>query len=266
MTASPDNPAKPETIPAAPPSWGRRIIITLVLAGVGLLGYLGWSRWRQELASKQLRDEGFLVFYDDEFNAQGERRQTPVTSSGFAGVVTKWTRYPIAVYFNEQTRRSDVSALFGCIDHLPHLAVLSIQNSNISNADLHRFKHLTKLQNLILESSAIQNGPTPGLEHLSLKWISFRRTRFNDEGMQSIASIKTLETLDLDRTQVTDASIPWILSLPHLKGVCVRRSLVTLEGFKQLRDESARRSPNFNVYWENLHPSSPSHREYQVFP
>ncbi|MCO8121308.1 hypothetical protein NHH03_06125 [Stieleria sp. TO1_6] len=82
----------------------------------------------------------------------------------------------------------------------------------------------------------------------TLEWLSFHRTRLNDNSLQSLGPLPLLKHLDLTRTRVSDRSIEYLAKQPSLKNVILRRCKVTAEGAERLRHLR----PDMKVRWEPL--------------
>jgi len=94
----------------------------------------------------------------------------------------------------------------------------------------------------------MHEGPIPGLCQLRPKTLHMNRTWIDDGSIAALRAINTLEHLDLIRRKVTDAGLEYLESLPNLKKLVLRRSLVTQEGY----DLFKKAHPTVSVYWEPL--------------
>ncbi len=113
-------------------------------------------------------------------------------------------------------------------------------------------KGAAKLLALPLDSLGISETPIgdtlDAKASSTLEWLSFHRTRINDNSFKSIGTPPALKYLDLTRTRVTDKSIETLAKLPSLETVILRRCKVTSEGADRLRELR----PDVDVRWEPL--------------
>lgn len=104
------------------------------------------------------------------------------------------------------------------------------------------------MRSLSLAETRIHEGRLDSLQPLKLEWLSLKRTRADDQGLESLQGMTSLRYLDLTRTKVTDAGLKYLRTLPNLKKVVLRRTLVTKEGADRLRRELS----GAEVQWEPL--------------
>lgn len=91
------------------------------------------------------------------------------------------------------------------LKELPDLKVLSLNNTQVSDAGLKHLKRLTNLKILWLDNTQITDS---GLEHLkgltNLEYLTLRNTQVSDAGLDHLEGLTNLKVLYLDNTQVTD--------------------------------------------------------------
>ncbi|HUG67856.1 MAG TPA: hypothetical protein VMM76_08890 [Pirellulaceae bacterium] len=134
------------------------------------------------------------------------------------------------------------------ISNLPSVQSLSLTHTDVTNKDIAQLAHLSELETLDLHMTKMQEGPIPGLDQLRLKSLFLNRTRVDDKSIAALRSMTTLEHLDLTRTKVTDAGLKHLESLPNLRKLVLRRSLVTKSGYDAFRQAH----PSISVSWESL--------------
>lgn len=108
------------------------------------------------------------------------------------------------------------------IGQLPELSRLSLQRSNVTDADVQHFKGLKKLTTLNLWDTRIGDAGLAEIGGMSaLAILQLGDTSTTDAGLASIAKLKSLRELDLSRTKITDAGLkslsPLGLKLQSLK-------------------------------------------------
>lgn len=129
---------------------------------------------------------------------------------------------------------------------LTRLESLSVEHTRVDDRGLAFLAACPQLTTLYLGGSAVKG---PGLEHLAehpLTYLSFQHSELDDSVTQSVAKLKRLETLGLDDTSVTDASLEPLTELKQLKVLWLDRSQITdasvpvllrLDGLKTLHLE-----------------------------
>ena len=74
----------------------------------------------------------------------------------------------------------------------------------------------------------------------SLQNLQLYGTQVTNAGLKELAGLKSLKCLNLSSTQVTDAGLAHLKALPHLMALSLERTGVTAAGLKQLDDIEAR--------------------------
>lgn len=160
-------------------------------------------------------------------------------ASGFKGIPTYIRLY------SGPLNAQDVDELIEILGRNPSIKKLMI-NVNVSEHDAAR------LLPLPLDSLGISETPIGDTLDAKgspmLEWLSFHRTRVNDNSLKSLGALPLLKHLDLTRTRVSDTSIEYLASLPKLESVILRRSKVTAEGAARLSELR----PDVTVQWEPL--------------
>jgi len=98
------------------------------------------------------------------------------------------------------------------IGGLPHLRVLSLAGTEVTNAGLRHLSSLGQLQEL---------------------WLGF--TSIGDEGVGHLAGLRELRSLDLYGVEITDAAIPVLKQLAELQYLNLHNTSVTEDGIDELR-------------------------------
>jgi hypothetical protein len=97
---------------------------------------------------------------------------------------------------------------------LPDIALLNLEDTEISDAGLVHFEGLTELRILVLRGCDI-----------------------TDAGLRHLIGLKRLNYLYLDRTLITDDGLKSIEQLTNLKTLCISETLVTEEGITKLHHD-----------------------------
>jgi len=128
------------------------------------------------------------------------------------------------------------ATLFEPLSDLRHLEHLSLRGTGIGDQHLHFLNKLTELQTLDLgENPIVGTGlrHIAGLSKLKSLWLIDSGT-FTDTGMVHLKSLKDLEFLCIQFTQVTDEGLKHIHGLPRLREVSALGSRVTTRGMREL--------------------------------
>ena len=155
-------------------------------------------------------------------------------------------------YIEEPSRKRGVKnapkTVLQPISRLPDVKVLRLSFTDVENEDLVALQTLENLHSLTLQSTRIHEGPLDALAGLPLENLGIERTRFDDQGLASVAKIKTLKRLNLTRTKVTDEGLEHLRQHPNLETLILRRTLVSKQGYLALKQSM----PNCKVSWEPL--------------
>ena len=137
---------------------------------------------------------------------------------------------------------------------LPALEKLGFMENGIGDAGLAHVGKITTLTHLTFGDHEITDA---GLKHLThLKKLTYLNLCFpdkkhggniSDKGMDELAKITSLETLDLRATQITDVGLAKLKSLPNLKELLLNGTAITDQGLVHLQEiKSLRRVNVFN--------------------
>jgi len=126
---------------------------------------------------------------------------------------------------------------------LSHLGLLTglveldlSENSLLSNDGVRLLSRLTKLQKLNLWSVPISDEGVQLLAPLvELTWLNLDNTKLSDAALPALSELHRLTFLHLGSTQISDAGLPALLGLTNLNDLIVTRTLVTLEGVRELQ-------------------------------
>ena len=114
---------------------------------------------------------------------------------------------------------------------------VSLQNSDITDADLVHLRALPHLQALHLNRCSITDDSLAGIGRLSkLEQLSLGQTKITDNGLSQLARLLELEVLRLQKTSVSDAGLRTLRSLPQLRDVDVTKTAVTEQGIAALTE------------------------------
>ncbi len=134
------------------------------------------------------------------------------------------------------------------LPRLPRLESAHLTHTEINNSDLKSLRSLKQLKHLDLQMTRIHEGPLDELRGMKLKTLCLDRTRADDESLESIANMDSLEFINLTRTKVTGEGLRSLESLPNLKTLLIRRCLVTEQEYLDFK----KRRPDVTVKWQRL--------------
>ena len=120
---------------------------------------------------------------------------------------------------------------------LSRLRVLSLDNTQVSDAGLKHLADLASLQTLNLENTQVSDA---GLKHLanlaSLQYLWLDNTQVSNAGLKHLANLASLQYLWLDNTQVSDAGLKHLADLASLQQLWLQNTQVSDAGLKHLAD------------------------------
>jgi Leucine-rich repeat (LRR) protein len=152
-------------------------------------------------------------------------------------------------------------------DGLKHVAGLaamktfSIERTTISDAALVHLTGMSNLKTLYLGGSQVSGRGLKHVERLPIEYLSFAYSTVDDSVVEHIVPIKSLKTLGLDDTKVTDACVPPLVALEnlevlwldnceitdaavehltrlsHLKSLHIENTKISEHGFTELKDK-----------------------------
>jgi hypothetical protein len=211
----------------------RTAMVLVALFAFALAWVVNLARTRSE-AVRAIRSAGGGVCFEDETlpvgrvpakpweppwlrRWLGEELFRPVTQVAFYGPI------------------SDLSVL-DRLGAFPRLSTLILNNTHIDDRALSRLRDLRSLTFLSLTNSDVTG---PGLVHLrgleGLRCVWIDGSPLCDSGLAELARHHPrLEDLDLGRTAVTDAGLPFVGMLRNLKNLSLDSTAVTDEGLESL--------------------------------
>jgi hypothetical protein len=124
------------------------------------------------------------------------------------------------------------SEVFG---KLPHLRILQLSETSISDATLCHLSNLNKLEWLDLSGTKINGNGLAHLANLSrLKILDLSNTQVGDANLHFISHFPELKTFRLQNTAITDAGLTTIARMSQLEHLELWRSNLTNDGIQQL--------------------------------
>lgn len=134
------------------------------------------------------------------------------------------------------------------IGALVNLEELSAAHTQVSDAGLKHLSALEKLETLSLDGNRISWG-LEAIAHLPrLRSLNAAGTNVTDDTLVALGKLNRLETLNLDHTLVTDAGVERLLALPRLSSVSLCNTRVSAAGVRRL--EQASRNSNIRCLSE----------------
>jgi hypothetical protein len=110
---------------------------------------------------------------------------------------------------------------------LTEVKTFSVERTAVTDVGLEHLRKFSKLKTLYLGGSKVAG---PGLKHLEglpIEYLSFAYSAVDDSVAAHIAALKSVKTLGLDDTKVTDACIPQFVALENLEVLWLDNSAIT---------------------------------------
>ena len=123
---------------------------------------------------------------------------------------------------------------------LKSLKSIFISNSNITDKSLRSFSSLPRIENLSLPGNQFTDKGLENIQHMSRLtslWLGLGKNEITDDGLQFLAKLTNLETLDLQHSKITDDGLTSLHSLKKLRNFHYSGSGVTKQGFANLQKE-----------------------------
>lgn len=113
------------------------------------------------------------------------------------------------------------------VANLTALHTFSVERTAVSDAGLAHLKNMKDLKTLYLGGSRVAGPGLAQIEHLPIEYLSFAYSPIDDASVEHVARIKSLKTLGLDDTKITDACLPALAALPNLEVLWLDNTAVT---------------------------------------
>lgn len=120
------------------------------------------------------------------------------------------------------------------LKHDPMRVRAAYARLEMSERGMESISRMSKLRELILSESTVEDKHLKYLEKLPLTYLNLFGTKISDQGMSSISKIRTLEVLSLGATEVTDVGIKKLVDLKKLRIVDLSATAVTDSGIDAL--------------------------------
>lgn len=120
---------------------------------------------------------------------------------------------------------------------MPNLNVVQIKAPNVTDAGVSHLRSLRSVEVLSIESNLKVSATTWEVprEWHQLYSLSLLGTQFGDEDVQRIQGLTNLERLDLSRTNITDAGLEGLSSLPNLSSLQLQGTQISDAGLVHLK-------------------------------
>jgi hypothetical protein len=201
---------------------------TLLLFVVVLSVPLGWFAWRLEKSRRQWE----VVMEVQRLGAQADyggilgrtRAATVLSDVECVGVG------------GDQFGDDKMSRLLTLLQRLPHLEVLHVTHSPVTDRALTDLSGLRSLRSLNFAGTQITDtGLAQVSELTTLDRLNISATRITDVGLERLHGLTNLELLFLFETQVTDEGLQHLDGLTKLKKLDLCGTAVTDEGVRRLQ-------------------------------
>jgi len=233
----------------------QTFIVAITVACV-VLGLKANSVRRQRKAIEALQRLEGVVFFDSQCDNQGRifgsvsvppwNPLPGILDDGWFNTVVNVRMPHIELADRLRGAKNAPKDVLNHVTKLSGLKQLRLGFTDIANDDLAALAPLNRLTFVSLRNTKIHPGELEGLSGLSIERLSLATTGLDDEGLRSLAKIRTLQDLDVAGTKVSDAGLKHLKSLPNLKSLVLSRTLVTEEGYESIQ----RSLPTCIVVWK----------------
>ncbi len=129
--------------------------------------------------------------------------------------------------------------LDACAPHLTHTRRFMLYGTAVTDAGLAHLHSLESLAVLVLRSPDITGSGLKFLSNVPLTAVDFTESGATDEGLESIAAFRQIESIELGNTGVTDAGLRHLAGLKELRSLSLRGTAITDAGLTHLQDLTA---------------------------
>jgi WD40 repeat protein/serine/threonine protein kinase/Leucine-rich repeat (LRR) protein len=129
---------------------------------------------------------------------------------------------------------------------LAKLEDLNLNGSPISDEGLRQLRGIPNLKELILESPQVTEAGLAHLKDLPLTKLIVARMQVTDAGVEHVASLKQLQSLDLTDNKITDTGLEHLESLENLQELYINGTKVTAAGVARLQ----KALPDCEIVWD----------------
>jgi hypothetical protein len=157
---------------------------------------------------------------------------TSITDEGMLSLARLATLEDLGVHAPDITDRGLES-----VKRFPKLSSLHIRSDKLSQRAIGRLTGMSALRSFsiggaqINDESLVDLAGLPNVERLSLSY----NPKISDAGLQHLAPLKKLESLDINDTGITDDGLHWLTALPKLQELNISSTAVTDAGLGALK-------------------------------
>jgi len=190
----------------------------------------------QKSAVEAIRKLGKSVAYDYEFDRSGRYRwdAPPPGPAWLRNLLGDNFLTEALIVFLDDTEVTDAD--MERIKHLDRLQRLELQNTKITDTGLQHVKDFTQLGYLDLSSTQVTDAGMKNLKGLAKLWLfDLTGTQVTGAGLEHLKGLNELQVLMLSYTQVTDAGLEHLEGLIKLRDLNVTGTKVTDAGVKKLQ-------------------------------
>jgi len=213
------------------------------ITDAGITHLKGLTKLRRvQLRSARITDQGLLAFKDAKNLQSLKLRYTDVTGAGLA----VFENHPKLAEIELQCERSTADRkpldLTPLGRGFPALKSLTFGGNALGDEHIDALLKLPALERLSMETIGLLEVTNEGVGKLagikSLRQVNLNGAHnLHDDGITALCANKTLQSLDLRRTGVTDASAPALAGLPKLAELNVASTRFTPAGVKVIKDK-----------------------------
>ena len=126
------------------------------------------------------------------------------------------------------------------ISQLPQLKWVSLERSRVTDAIVPQLAKLEKLSCLSLSETSVTDRGAQEISEFRqpLEFLELSGTEITDQGTDHFCQLRSLVTLNLSNTRISDETLRRVLNLPHLRSCDLSGTDVTDTGLDSLVDDS----------------------------
>jgi hypothetical protein len=133
------------------------------------------------------------------------------------------------------SRTGITGAAFAHLRGLPALAELRVEGTQVTDDSLTELHSLPALATFRAYATSIGDEGAAHLRDLKLTTLALGKSRLTDRGLESLAQISSLISLDVNQLPVTDLGLSHVARLPNLRSLNLDNTQVTDAGLSELK-------------------------------
>ncbi len=148
-------------------------------------------------------------------------------------VLQAWATLPnLQVLWVERAVLDDQG--MAAVTSMARLRNLNISYSSLTDRQVEAISHLD-LIDLNLDGSSLKEGQCRYLQESSVKYLRLHDSTLSDQDLRDVATLPNLESIHLERTNVSDVTVVPFASVPHLLAIWLDNTQITGTGLRNMQ-------------------------------